>query len=152
MAQEFDAVVVGGGFSGLYAAALLSQKSRRVCVLESGPNLGGRAFSYRDPRTGDEVDNGQHALLGAYAATERLWNPLAIAALNEAPGRASAALFAEVLRRAFLAKASDSVIGISKVPLSQLYVGPAEAFLASRGGSVRLRSRATALLHRAGAV
>src|SRR5258706_15275548 len=71
MAQEFDAVVVGGGFSGLYAAALLSQKSRRVCVLESGPNLGGRAFSYRDPRTGDEVDNGQHALLGAYAATRR---------------------------------------------------------------------------------
>src|SRR5258706_14888630 len=76
MAQEFDAVVVGGGFSGLYAAALLSQKSRRVCVLESGPNLGGRAFSYRDPRTGDEVDNGQHALLGAYAATRRFLSPV----------------------------------------------------------------------------
>jgi squalene-associated FAD-dependent desaturase len=34
-------------------------------VLEKRPFLGGRAFSFKDPETGIEVDNGQHVFVGA---------------------------------------------------------------------------------------
>ncbi|MGH7934245.1 MAG: hydroxysqualene dehydroxylase HpnE, partial [Candidatus Binataceae bacterium] len=41
----------------------------RVALLESKPALGGRAYSFIDPETGDFVDNGQHVLMGCYTET-----------------------------------------------------------------------------------
>ncbi len=64
--MTYDAVVVGGGLSGLSAAVALSAAGGRVALVEQGPRLGGRCYSYTDPETGDEVDNGQHVLLGSY--------------------------------------------------------------------------------------
>ena len=64
-----EAIVVGGGFAGLSAAAALSERGVRVTVLEARPTLGGRATAHRDPETGDWVDNGQHVLLGCYHET-----------------------------------------------------------------------------------
>jgi len=64
--MTYDAVVVGGGLSGLSAAVAMSAAGGRVAVVEQGPRLGGRCYSYADPVTGDEVDNGQHVLLGSY--------------------------------------------------------------------------------------
>jgi squalene-associated FAD-dependent desaturase len=58
--------VVGGGFAGLAAAVGLARAGARVTLLERRPFLGGRAYSFRDPTTGDVVDNGPHALMGAY--------------------------------------------------------------------------------------
>jgi hydroxysqualene dehydroxylase len=58
--------VVGGGFAGLAAAVRLARGGARVTLLERRPFLGGRAYSFRDPATGDLVDNGPHALMGAY--------------------------------------------------------------------------------------
>lgn len=56
-------VVVGGGWSGLAAAAELSLAGRAPVVFESARQLGGRA---RSVRVGDlTLDNGQHLLLGA---------------------------------------------------------------------------------------
>ena len=38
-------------------------------MLESRPRLGGRATSHADPVTGEQVDNGQHVLIGCYWET-----------------------------------------------------------------------------------
>ena len=40
-----------------------------MTLLEARPFLGGRAYSFRDPVTGDVVDNGPHAFVGAYVET-----------------------------------------------------------------------------------
>jgi len=58
--------VVGGGFAGLAAGVRLARGGARVTLLERRPFLGGRAYSFADPATGDVVDNGPHALMGAY--------------------------------------------------------------------------------------
>jgi len=60
--------VVGGGFAGLAAAVRLARAGARVTLLERRPFLGGRAYSFTDPVTGDVIDNGPHALMGAYTA------------------------------------------------------------------------------------
>ena len=67
--MSFDAVVIGGGFAGLSAAAALSEAGARVLVLEARPALGGRASAFTDPATGETIDNGQHLMLGCYHET-----------------------------------------------------------------------------------
>jgi len=69
-------------------------------------------------------------------ACERFWFPLAIATLNEEPDQASAALLAEVWRRAFFSRRRDSAFVYSKVGLSDLYCRAAEEFIEQRGGMV----------------
>ncbi len=70
MAQELSSptsphvVVLGGGISGMAAACRLLDSGRRVSLVEKRPYLGGRAFSFVDRETGQEVDNGQHVFLG----------------------------------------------------------------------------------------
>ncbi len=64
-----DAVVIGAGFAGLSAGVALAQRGVRVTVLEGKPALGGRAYSFAEPDTGDFVDNGQHVLMGCYVET-----------------------------------------------------------------------------------
>jgi squalene-associated FAD-dependent desaturase len=62
-------VVVGGGFAGLAAAITLQEHRHQVLLLERRGVLGGRATSYRDAVTGDDVDNGTHLMVGAYHET-----------------------------------------------------------------------------------
>lgn len=64
-----DVVVIGAGFAGLSAAVTLADKGFRVAVLERKPAMGGRAYSFTDPESGDVVDNGQHVLMGCYRET-----------------------------------------------------------------------------------
>lgn len=64
-------IIIGGGFSGLAAAASLSAQGHEVVVLERRPFLGGRAYSFTDSVTGDTVDNGQHLFMACYHATIR---------------------------------------------------------------------------------
>jgi squalene-associated FAD-dependent desaturase len=64
-----EAVVIGAGFAGLSAAVALAERGVQVTVLEGKPALGGRAYSFADPDTGDFVDNGQHVLMGCYGET-----------------------------------------------------------------------------------
>jgi squalene-associated FAD-dependent desaturase len=68
-AREPDAIVVGAGFAGLSAAAVLAESGRRVLVLDARPQLGGRATAFTDRTTGELVDNGQHVLFGCYHET-----------------------------------------------------------------------------------
>jgi squalene-associated FAD-dependent desaturase len=62
-------IVIGGGFAGLSAATLLADRGFQVTVLEGRQTLGGRAYSFNDPQTGDSVDNGQHLFMGCYFET-----------------------------------------------------------------------------------
>jgi zeta-carotene desaturase len=64
-----DVTIVGGGVSGLAAAVRLAGAGLGVAVLEARGVLGGRATSFRDPRSGETFDNGQHALMGCYRET-----------------------------------------------------------------------------------
>lgn len=68
-----------------------------------------------------------------------LLRPLALAALNEAPGEASAILFARVLDRLLSAPAPKSGLALPRRGLSDLLAG-FETFVESRGGAVRYRS------------
>ena len=238
---SYDAVIVGGGFAGLSAAVELTARGARVIVVEGRPRLGGRATSYRDRVTGEEVDNGQHVIFGCYRETfrflrtigaergvplqsrldvsyagrdgrsiryrcpdlpaplhllggivewdelsvaeklagvrmarplrqlrrrrtagvpdcvagdretvrewlvrhgqgprlrELLWEPLALAALNQSAEVAAAAPFVTVLAELCGPRPSDSAIGIPSRPLEALYAIPARQFIEARGGAV----------------
>ncbi len=61
-------MVIGGGLAGLAAACELADRGVTVTLIERRPYLGGRAFSFRDPETGEHVDNGQHVYLGCCTA------------------------------------------------------------------------------------
>jgi squalene-associated FAD-dependent desaturase len=59
-----DVAVIGGGWAGLAASVHLAAAGMRPWLYEAGRELGGRAR--RAARLGDDLDNGQHILLGAY--------------------------------------------------------------------------------------
>jgi squalene-associated FAD-dependent desaturase len=73
---------------------------------------------------------------------EWLWDPLAVAALNQSPDTAAARAFARVLGELFGPRIEDSSIGVPMVPLDELYAAPARAWLERRGGVVLTRSPA----------
>jgi zeta-carotene desaturase len=64
------------------------------------------------------------------------WNLLCLAAMNEEPAVASAALFERVLRRALFTSPKDSRVGTATVGLSDCYTQEAAAYIQARGGSV----------------
>ncbi len=57
-------IVIGGGLAGMAAAVALESAGLDVTLLEARRTLGGRAGSFEDPQTGEELDNCQHVLLG----------------------------------------------------------------------------------------
>jgi squalene-associated FAD-dependent desaturase len=68
---------------------------------------------------------------------EMLWEPLALAALNQSPREAAAPMFARVLAQMFGGETTDAAIGIPVRPLDDMYANPARAFIERRGGRVR---------------
>ena len=243
-----DALILGGGFAGLSCASALAEKGARPVVLEKKPHLGGRAFSFKDPESGEIVDNGQHLFMGCYRQTrrflerigssellsfaqrirvdfadvngrrdalvcptafgspahfalgimglrglslsdkwglvrldralrrmqrrgvsaeldkmtvrdwlgslgqsrriqQRLFDPIALGALNDDPGVAAATGFAQVLLEIFFNDTASSRFGLSRVGLSELYTEQAKDYVEKRGGSVRLSAKAAELLY-----
>jgi hydroxysqualene dehydroxylase len=243
--MAFAVVVIGGGFAGLSAAAALSAFGARVLVLEARPSLGGRATAFVDPATGEQVDNGQHLMLGCYHETfdflarigasrhvrlqanlevpfvdeagrqstfwcprlpsplhllaglvkwdalgfrdrmsalnlavplgrarrflqtgkgsfpaspgetvetwlirngqsrrlrEMLWEPLALAALNQPAHEAAAPVFLRVLAQMLGPDPIDSAVAMPLRPLSAVYADPARTFIEAQGGEVRVSS------------
>ena len=60
--------VLGGGLAGMTAAWRLTERGYGVTLIERRPYLGGRAYSFVDHETGEQVDNGQHVFLGCCTA------------------------------------------------------------------------------------
>ena len=52
--------IIGGGLAGLSAAVALADQPLTIEIFEARRMLGGRATSYRDPDTGELIDNCQH--------------------------------------------------------------------------------------------
>lgn len=73
---------------------------------------------------------------------EWLWEPLAVAALNQRVDEAAAAPFVTVLRRMFGPDRRDASIALPAVPLHEMYASPARRFIEARGGEVRLNALA----------
>jgi zeta-carotene desaturase len=55
--------IIGGGLAGIAAAVRLAEAGHRPVLIETSRRLGGRATSFVDPRSGEELDNCQHVLL-----------------------------------------------------------------------------------------
>jgi zeta-carotene desaturase len=72
---------------------------------------------------------------------ELLWEPLAVAALNQPIDVAAAASFAAVIDR-MLESRDGASLAMSSVPLEELFAVPARTLIERRGGSVRTRARA----------
>ena len=87
-----------------------------------------------------------------HALCDWLWNPLALAALNQSPETAAAAPFVRVLAELFAPDPRASAIGLPIVPLDELYGPASAAFLEARGGKVLTKVAGTVMLNDAGRV
>ena len=66
------------------------------------------------------------------------WDLISIAALNEDPRRAAAAIFARVLRLALFTSPADSCLGFPRRGLNDCYTDAARAYIEARGGRVEM--------------
>ena len=73
---------------------------------------------------------------------EMLWEPLAVAALNESIDVASASPFARVLTEMLGGNSRDASIGLPLKPLDEMYALPARDYIERHGGEVRTTSPA----------
>ena len=91
-------------------------------------------------RQDDRQDADGRAGAGRTQRGRCFWYPMAIATLNEDPALASAALLAEVLKRAFFSRRSDSAFVYAKVGLSDLYCPGSVRMIEASGGLVETRA------------
>ena len=77
---------------------------------------------------------------------EWLWEPLAVAALNQAPEQAAAAPFVTVLGHMFGPARRFSSMVLPVRPLHEMYAVPARRYIEERGGEVRLNALARIII------
>ncbi|HZT75142.1 MAG TPA: hydroxysqualene dehydroxylase HpnE [Vicinamibacterales bacterium] len=97
----------------------------------------GRAIRQQLASPGETVENwlirnGQTARI-----RELLWEPLALAALNQPPDRAAAPMFARVLSQMFANDPRAAAIALPVEPLHEMYAEPARRDIERHGGEVR---------------
>jgi squalene-associated FAD-dependent desaturase len=127
---EWDGVGLRDRLSVLNVAGSLRRASRFVAT--------GRG--YLPASDGETVEswlvrNGQSRRL-----REMLWEPLALAALNQSPAHAGASVFVRVLGQMFGPDVRDSAIAMPLRPLTEMYAEPARRFIEARGGEVCVSS------------
>ena len=117
-------VVLGGGLAGIAAACELAAAGRAVTLIEKRPFLGGRAFSFREPETGQEIDNGQHVFLGCCLAYIGLLERLGVTASTHLAPRLEVPVYDRRGNRALL-RGADLPAPLHLVPslLSYRHLG-----------------------------
>jgi squalene-associated FAD-dependent desaturase len=73
-------------------------------------------------------------------AVKRFWDPILVSACNETSDRIAYSHALKIFRDGFLLHPTAFHFGVPRVPLGSLYNEPALAYLAKRGGCVRLRT------------
>ncbi len=73
---------------------------------------------------------------------ELLWEPLAVAALNQSIDSAAAEPFAQVLDAMLRGGARGAALALPATPLDEMYALPARAFIEQHGGEVRTQASA----------
>src|SRR5580658_153208 len=119
--------------------------AERIRVMAGGVKL--LAMRARNPAALEKLTVAQlmDTLGQGERARQTFWYPLSIATLNDEPEVSSAALLAEVLKRAFFSRRRDSAFVYSRVGLSDLYCTGASAAIERAGGRVETRAIVEAL-------
>lgn len=73
-------------------------------------------------------------------AVQRFWGPILVSACNETNDRIAYSHALKIFRDGFLLHPTAFHFGVPRVPLGSLYTEPTLAYLAKRGGCVRLRT------------
>jgi len=125
------------GWSDRLAAVRLARPIR-VARSELHARSRGQTPTHIAASPGETVEewlrnNGQTARI-----REMLWEPLALAAMNQSAGAAAAPPFAAVLAQMFGGGPRDASLALPLCPLDELYAEPARRFIESRGGEVRI--------------
>jgi squalene-associated FAD-dependent desaturase len=126
--------------------------SERLSVLRvAGPLLAARReLRLKAETTGAEKENLRQETVDGWLTRhgqkgrlrEWLWEPLAVAALNQSPAEAAAGPFVRVLAQMFGPDRADSAMVLPLRPLHEMYALPAQRYLEARGGAVRLNALA----------
>ena len=111
----------------------------RSAIRRAGPSGVGRGFTPRQNDTVREwlVRNHQTPRL-----IEMLWEPLAVAALNQSIDVASAGPFARALAETLGNNRRDASLALPLKPLDEMYALPAREYIEMHGGEVRTNSPA----------
>jgi hydroxysqualene dehydroxylase len=131
--------------------------SERLSVLKIGSKIRPSASSERsafaavEPRLRrDRLGVSVRAWLEQHGQAPRLcellWEPLALAALNQSIDQAEASLFIGVLERVFGPDPAAAALVLPAVPLDQMYAEPAREWLVERGHAVRVNAPARVLV------
>jgi len=73
---------------------------------------------------------------------ELLWEPLAVAALNQSIDEGAGEMFGKVLKRTFTRRRRDSSLGLVRCALDELYTIPSKTYVETRSGEVKTNSPA----------
>ena len=127
--------VLGAGYAGLAAAVSLVLQGHDVTLIEARAILGGRAHSFRDHKTGQVLDNGQHIFMGCYHATLDLLRLLGVQDRLHSPAQ---------LEVPFLSPRGRSILR-ARLPapfhLLSALLGYAELKMADKIAAIRLAMR-----------
>jgi zeta-carotene desaturase len=133
---EWEALPIADRLSVLRLAAPLlgTLRTSRTARTSSNP--------LEPPRTSETVRDWLIRFGQRPAIRTWLWEPLAVAALNQAPEQAAAGPFARVLAEMFGGGPRAAAIGLPVRPLDRMYAVPAREYVERRGGEVRLNAQA----------
>lgn len=110
--------------------------SDKLAALRYGLNM-----RRKGPADGETVHQFSARMRQPLALRQRLWDPIALSALNEETASADGGLLKRVLNDGFMGKARDSRIGLPVLPLSRMHGDKAAEYIRSKGGDVRLNAK-----------